>query len=1345
MSIYDMSMRRKASAGAAAWAALSLSIGMVLSAAADGDGAYWATTPMECHWIGAVKHGDTDQDGYDTGVYPIPSEAYADWTNQNNWAEGVVPGLIQVPQADGSVATNGCRGCTAVFDGNSRIRVVQLFGHVSVGAIRVTGATAPRFIFGHFKWTTPSLNVESGGSIRVGTEVPEAPYFACQITPFEVQPVADQTMLTVENNSAGVLDVGYVGNVSPAFSDSVGFEIVRYEGTGAVRKRNKTSCSNWSMKVHLAQDGGRYVANTTTNSSFAGSDNIGAIAVDASSPRQHVEIPEGKAVLLERNAAFDTVMGDLLVDGGGILRFSQSADGSLSAGAGRTLEVACGVATVGGKGLAVGKSGRAGLVRLSGRSTFSNLSVMGGATCEVPWLGMDGESSPVGVGAVSLGGRSILRYVGPGETTDRALVGDGFGTVEVAGGGDLVWRGGIAPSTAGSLSYAYTIATPGEGRFVVATASVTKYLDLADGARVAFAAPDGADTVAVSKLRVSGAASVEVPAGVKVEIAALSRSSGGTLDIAVERGGGISIAGFDGSELPDWITVGGRRAYRAADGSVYSASGAANSAEISAHGDAVPDSPFAAVGITRAGDPAAGNDSLAAASVSVLALNHEVAEDATVAIAEGETLDARLLRIRPGAGDLAIGHEAGVGEVKSSAGALMLETADASQTLTLNARLANPPSSPLAVSGPGTVRLAAIGGVAGVDSADLVGDGEFDLSGGSLRLVESGADGVGARLASSSPARIDVFGGVLRLEGDADLPLDKAIVGPGELVLAGARLSSDVELDGSSSKPAVSLEVGTTNQVGVLRVQGGSFTGRLEMASWGSDNARGAVYQSGGEVVTVTPCTTTDVVGRNGYAYYELSGGSFVAAGDWCVGRNGEGLLAVAGGEVRCEPTPACDSGFRLGRDGGRTQLLVGGGGTFNATNLAGAILFPDYNAVDSGGQITVENGGRLLGPSRGISLGFGCGTEEVSSVVNLNGGGEIATGYIVRNSAYVRASEEWPEGTASDERYANASAHVNCDGGTFRCMAWGVIFGNRGTYYAYPPSRVTLYEGGLTVDTAGLGVAIGQGGGLRAPSGLGVAGVDWTAEDEAWLSEQGLVGPPIVRIAGDGAGATAVADFDSASGRVRAIRVTGRGNDYTRASAELIWNKKVRRTLPCSLAACASGGLTKAGRGYLELCETNTYAGATVVREGTLRLKCDDAISASSALRLEGGELDMDGHSQTFSDIFCDGGTVVGGRPSVTGLAVDFDDVRRGAVRELDASLFEYAPGAKLRIDSLADSDFADAGRRYRVARFRNGSPAGALDLSEVQAALPDRWVVRSFGSYISLARMSGAVVTVR
>ncbi len=52
---------------------------------------------------------------------------------------------------------------------------------------------------------------------------------------------------------------------------------------------------------------------------------------------------------------------------------------------------------------------------------------------------------------------------------------------------------------------------------------------------------------------------------------------------------------------------------------------------------------------------------------------------------------------------------------------------------------------------------------------------------------------------------------------------------------------------------------------------------------------------------------------------------------------------------------------------------------------------------------------------------------------------------------------------------------------------------------------------------------------------------------------------------------------------------------------------------------------------------------------------------------------------------------------------------------------------------------------RRYRVARFRNGSPAGALDLSEVQAALPDRWVVRSFGSYISLARMSGAVVTVR
>ena len=93
---------------------------------------YWSDTPVTCHWIGKVKRANTSQNDYDAGNYLVPQSPYAQWTNHNNWAEGIVPGRLQVVLEDGTIVTNGCEGCTAVFDGNCDISCIELYGMVSV-------------------------------------------------------------------------------------------------------------------------------------------------------------------------------------------------------------------------------------------------------------------------------------------------------------------------------------------------------------------------------------------------------------------------------------------------------------------------------------------------------------------------------------------------------------------------------------------------------------------------------------------------------------------------------------------------------------------------------------------------------------------------------------------------------------------------------------------------------------------------------------------------------------------------------------------------------------------------------------------------------------------------------------------------------------------------------------------------------------------------------------------------------------------------------------------------------------------------------------------------------------
>ena len=1320
---------------------------------------YWSDTPVTCHWIGKVRSGYTSSSDYTGGFLPMPQMGYAQWTNQNNWAEGIVPGRLLVMHEDGSGTTNGCVGCTAVFDENCDISCIALYGMVSISNILVTGATAPRFYFGHWRWDNPHLFIEQGGSFRVTADVPEAPYVIPQIRYRDVTHTGRS--LTLENNSQGVFDIGYIGHVEPALPAWLGTLDLRIEGTGEVQKRSATYSSSWQPTLTLAQTGGKYVA-VSPDTNITGADRAVQVEAVDTGYTQQIEIPLGKMFKIEDNPGI-IAMGDMTISGEGTLYLGNTgATPTFRVADGKTVEISAVIvrnpsAAASHAGMSLGLSGYTGTMRLTGTNTFPGaFSVGNGSTLEVPAIGLGDVGSPVGKKGVTLGGKSFLRYTGNGETTDRKLYGEGFGTVILAGTGDLVWKGEIS----GGTTYYYTISNESAtARFVCATSTVAKSLQIVQGTRLGFAKPDDSDAIAMDKLVMAGDASVEVDDGVTVTLAVFERTKG-KLAVTLTGSGKLIFPGVSAGPAPDWLTVNGQAAWYAADGSVYATSSLANSRTIAAHGDTVPDAPGEAVGITMAGDPAQGDDTLAATTTRVRVLNQETTEPATVALTAEQTLQANLIRVKSGAGNLTVGTTPGVGAVTATESAFEVIAEDAAATLTVNAAVTVPAAVPIHASGAGTNVLADMNGYAGklslvegtavisnspgVSTATLHGTGTFDFANDTMTLTESDADGIAATYASATPINAAVKGGKLKLSGDQTLPMTAFRVYKGELVLNGPTLAATgVSIDmAGATQPDVSFVVGS-NATGVVHFEGGSITGRLEIAPYNSSVSRGAVYQTGGEFVNVTKNGETTVMGSHGYAYYGLYDGRYVAAGDWYLANDGEGILDISGGELWHTPDSIHKSRARLGDWGAQAAVRISGSGVFNATNSTEDVIIPGYARQNTSSDLTVENGGRFLhNSSKTINLGRGYGSDKpYHAIVNINAGGTVQAQAIVRSSGSVYPSAEWPEGTSTDTKFTNMYSCVNCNGGTLVNMGYTYLFGNRTVSWLYPPNRVTLFEGGLTIATNGKDCSLAAGGGLQAPSGQGVVSIPWNAATDG----KGYIGSPLVRIEGDGRGATAWADFDYETGTVTGIHVTGPGNDYTYANAKVIMNKVALKTIPCVLGVQTSGGLTKAGSGTLTLNATNTYTGATVVKKGTLKLGYDNVIAAASELVLDGGTLDMNNKAQTFANVQAttNGGTVVNGTLTLSGLLLDFDDILAGKVQNIGAAI-AFAPGAQLVVANVDKA--ARPPNRYVLATFSEDINSANLAVSaETLANLPPRWKIDVERRRIMLRYPMGATLNFR
>lgn len=488
----------------------------------------------------------------------------------------------------------------------------------------------------------------------------------------------------------------------------------------------------------------------------------------------------------------------------------------------------------------------------------------------------------------------------------------------------------------------------------------------------------------------------------------------------------------------------------------------------------------------------------------------------------------------------------------------------------------------------------------GPNSVVDLGPGNLTVANGGGNIVQSitggviNATGGGSLVLGSANGDFGTLGGTTltvnaRLSGANAVDFwDANGGGLGTIVLAAANANTGgmnventrvvIPTGGAINAPNTAnvgqVNVGTLNAItAALELNGGTInatkTAAPSLVVGNANGTTGSLTMSAG---TINSTSELWVAGGNAATFGALTmRAGTVNVGNWlAVGRSGSGIINVEGGTLS-----VTGQNFTTGSFGGAFGVANLTGGTVNVTNTA----------VDQGGFLVAEGGNANFNISgsaalnisgaRGLHIGVGAGT----GIANLNGG--TVTTPLVQKGA--------------------GTAILNFDGGTLKASASSATF-MQGLTSAY------VNDGGAIIDDGGFNITVSQP--LLAPPGAGVSTVVVSAAS-------GYVGTPIIQITGDGTGATAVANLDSA-GNVASVTITNPGVGYTTASATLVGGGGFGFVDSVNLAANTSGGLTKKGTGTLALGGANTYTGSTVIEAGILALT--GSISGSKSVNVKPG-----------------------------------------------------------------------------------------------------------------------------
>jgi outer membrane autotransporter protein len=500
------------------------------------------------------------------------------------------------------------------------------------------------------------------------------------------------------------------------------------------------------------------------------------------------------------------------------------------------------------------------------------------------------------------------------------------------------------------------------------------------------------------------------------------------------------------------------------------------------------------------------------------------------------------------------------------------------------------------------------GGAGGDGGAVVNGDGAGGGAGGSggagallaagsslnnLGTITGGAGGLGA-LASPGPTGSNGAGGVGISGADLRIVNAGAISGG----LSGATRANAVEFQGTANR--LEIQAGA-NFVG--NVVGSTTVGATNtLALGGLGNGTFGVGAIGNQF-------------QNFNSFVKTGSGSWILTGTttqltpWTVS---EGVLSIS-------------SDANLGAPGSTLRLA---GGTLQTTADISSARTIDVNAV--GGTVspdantTLTLNGAVSGA--GALTMAGAGTLVLASTNTYTGGTLVRSGTLVAGSA-----------TALSQ---NTAYVVN--GGTLNLGTWNLttssLSGAGGT--------VALNAQNLTVaqaaDTSFSGSIAGSGSLTKTGAGILTLSGNSSYTGGTTLKEGRInVGSNTAL----GTGELAMDDGTTlglaAAGLTlnNAIRMTGRNDPVIDTGA-------FSGTLTGSITG--TGFLTKQGVGVLTLAGNNTYSGATLVEQGTLRAGAANTFSAGSATSVApGATLDLAGFNQTLASVN-NGGTVslVGASP---------------------------------------------------------------------------------------------------
>jgi fibronectin-binding autotransporter adhesin len=351
--------------------------------------------------------------------------------------------------------------------------------------------------------------------------------------------------------------------------------------------------------------------------------------------------------------------------------------------------------------------------------------------------------------------------------------------------------------------------------------------------------------------------------------------------------------------------------------------------------------------------------------------------------------------------------------------------------------------------------------------------------------------------------------------------------------------------------------------------------------------------------------TVSGLTFNAGASAYSFTG-SFTFAGAGIVNNSSTVQTFTNGSLTFFENSSTAGTNTTITNNGSITFSETASGGSATIVNNGGGSLISFADSTTAGNAtVTTRSGAKTQFTGNGTAgnaqlIANAGGIVEFSGTSGPLGDNKMSAGSIAGAGTYNLGTNQL---TVGGNNLSTAVSGTINDGGDFGGTGASLVKVGTGTLTL---SGANTFTGGLSIN--GGTVAVSANNNLGGASG----GVTF-------------------------GGGTLQTTASFTTTRTATLNATGTFN--TASATTLTWNGAIG----------GSGGLDKIGSGTMVLGGANSYTGGTMVDAGVLRLGATGSLAAGSALAVNGGTFDLNGHSQTVGALSGTGGTITLGIGALT------------------------------------------------------------------------------------------------